>query len=111
MDRDVVTLEVKVQLSGSMPEAEERILAAWNEAGCLATGKALERFDADGSRLELGGVKWFSKGKLPKTYQTETWREEHPDYQKQYRQAHPETIERNGSTNGSAVRSAAPRNL
>jgi hypothetical protein len=70
MDRDVVTLEVKVQLSGSMLEAEENILAALNEAGCLATGKALERLDADGSRIELGGVQWFSKGKLPKTYQT-----------------------------------------
>jgi hypothetical protein len=53
-----------------MREAEERIGAALNEAGCLATGKALERWDADGSRIELGGVKWSSKGKLPKTYQT-----------------------------------------
>jgi hypothetical protein len=70
VEGEVVTLEVKVQLSGSMLEAEERILAALNEAGCLATGKALERFDTDGSRIELGGVKWFSKGKLPKTYQT-----------------------------------------
>jgi hypothetical protein len=61
MDRDVVTLEVKIKLSGSMLEAEERILEALNEAGCLATGKALERFDADGSRIELGGVKWSSK--------------------------------------------------
>jgi hypothetical protein len=70
VDGDVVTLEVKVKLSGSMLESEESILAALNEAGCLATGKALERFDADGSRIELGGVKWFSKGRLPKTYQT-----------------------------------------
>ena len=49
MDGDVITLEVKVKLSGSMLEAEESILAALNETGCLATGKALERFDADGS--------------------------------------------------------------
>lgn len=70
VDGDVVTLEVKVRLSNSMLEAEESILAALNEAGCLATGKALERFDADGSRIDMGGVKWFSKGKLPKTYQT-----------------------------------------
>jgi hypothetical protein len=40
VDGDVVTLEVKVKLSGSMLEAEESILAALNEAGCLATGKA-----------------------------------------------------------------------
>jgi hypothetical protein len=70
VEGEVVTLEVKIKLSGSMLGAEESILAALNEAGCLATGKALERFDADGSRLELGGVKWFSKGQLPKRYQT-----------------------------------------
>jgi hypothetical protein len=70
VDGDVVTLEVKVTLSGSMLDTEERIQSAVNAAGCLATGKALERFEADGSRLELGGVKWFTKGRLPKTYQT-----------------------------------------
>src|ERR1035438_10083404 len=62
VDRDGITLEVRVKFSGSMLEAEESILAALNETGCLATGKALERFDADGSRIEIGGVKWFSKG-------------------------------------------------
>ena len=36
MDGDVVTLEVKVKLSGSMLESEESILAALKEAGCLA---------------------------------------------------------------------------
>ena len=70
VDRDGITLEVRVKFSGSMLENEESILAALNETGCLATGKALERFDADGSRIEIGGVKWFSKGQLPKTYQT-----------------------------------------
>ena len=62
VDRDVVTLEVKVQLSGSMLEAEERILAVLNEAGCLATGKrwsALMRTDLASS---WGGVKWFPRG-------------------------------------------------
>jgi hypothetical protein len=49
VDGDEITLEVKVKLSGSMLESEESILAALKEAGCLATGKALERFDADGS--------------------------------------------------------------
>lgn len=49
---------------------EDGILASLNEAGCLATTKALERFDTDGSRIEIGGVKWSPKGKLPKYYQT-----------------------------------------
>jgi len=65
-----VTLEVKITLSGSMLEMEENVLAALNEAGVLATGEALGRFDADGDPVELGGDKWTSKGKLPKTYQT-----------------------------------------
>jgi hypothetical protein len=67
---DEVTLEVKFKLTSSMLETEENILTALNEAGCLGTGKALERFDTDGNRIEIGGVKWSSKGKLPKTYQT-----------------------------------------
>jgi hypothetical protein len=67
---DEVTLEVKFRLTSSMLETEENILAALNEGGCLGTAKALERFDTDGDRIEIGGVKWFSKGQLPKQYQT-----------------------------------------
>lgn len=70
VEGDILTLEVKVNLSGSMLEAEERILSALNAAGCVATGQALERFDTDGSHLVFGGMKLFSKGRLPKTYQT-----------------------------------------
>jgi len=70
IEGDVLTLEVKVCLSGSMLEAEEAILDALNAAGCVATERALERFDTDGSHLLFGGTKWFSKGQLPKTYQT-----------------------------------------
>ena len=66
----VITLEVKIDVSGSMLTAEEAILSGLNEAGCVATGEALKQFDADGSRITMGGVKWFSKGRLPKTYQT-----------------------------------------
>jgi len=65
-----VRLEVTFDLAGSMLEAENSILAALNEAGCLATGEALKGFDTDGSRWVLGGEKWFSKGQVPKIYQT-----------------------------------------
>ncbi len=68
VDGDEVTLEVKIRLSGTMLEAEESILAGLNEAGCVATGKASERFDTDGSRLAFGSVTWFSKGRLPILY-------------------------------------------
>lgn len=67
---DTVTYQVEVKLSGSMLEMEDSILDAVNEVGSLATKDALERFDTDGSRIEIGGEKWFSKGQLPKAYQT-----------------------------------------
>lgn len=69
---DEVTLQVTIKLSGSMLEMEDNILTALNEAGNLATGKALERFDADGDAIMFGGEKWTSKGRLPKTYQAVT---------------------------------------
>ncbi|MCI0565436.1 MAG: ISKra4 family transposase [Nitrososphaera sp.] len=70
LNGDEVTLEVKFRLTASMLETEENILAALNEAGCVGTEKALERFDTDGDGIEFGSVKWSSKGKLPKIYQT-----------------------------------------
>ena len=65
-----MTLEVTVQLSDSMLDSEQAILSSLNEAGSLATGEALKRFDTDGSQLEIGGEKWFSKGEVNKIYQT-----------------------------------------
>lgn len=67
---DRLTIQVEVTLGGSMLACEEAILGALNEAGSAATGEALQRFDTDGSRLELGGELWFSKGRQPKRYQT-----------------------------------------
>ena len=65
-----VTLEVTIALPSSMLESERSIQAALNEAGCLATGSALERFDTDGSPLVMGSSRWTRKGQEPKTYQT-----------------------------------------
>ena len=70
LDNDTVTIELKVKLGGSMLASEAAILNTLNEAGCIATKEALTRFDTDGSRIELGDDKWFSKGQLPKQYQT-----------------------------------------
>ena len=58
---DRLTLEVVFELGGSMLESEEAIQSVLNEAGTLATGEALRRFDTDGSRLVMGGQRWFSK--------------------------------------------------
>jgi hypothetical protein len=67
---DRIKIEVTVDLSGSMLEAEESILRAVNAVGNVATGEALKRFDAAGDPIVVGGAKWYSKGKLPKIYNT-----------------------------------------
>src|SRR2546423_573583 len=65
-----VKIEVTIDLSGSMLEAEESILHSVNAVGNLATQEALKRFDADGDAIMIGGEKWYSKGRLPKVYHT-----------------------------------------
>src|ERR1700692_1150134 len=65
-----VRIEVTIDLSGSMLEAEESILRGVNAVGDAATAEALKRFDADGDPIAIGEAKWYSKGKLPKTYNT-----------------------------------------
>jgi hypothetical protein len=70
MEKDVVTIQVKVDISGSMLDAEERIQMALNEAGVAMTKEALARFDTDGSPIMTGPIKWTSKGLVEKEYQT-----------------------------------------
>jgi hypothetical protein len=70
VEGDTVRMELNVKLSRSMLENEEATLNALNEAGCIATGEALKRFDTDGSAIGIGGMKWTSKGEEPKYYQT-----------------------------------------
>ena len=65
-----VIVQMRVPLNGSMQERERAIRQAVNEAGNLATQKALEGFDTDGGPIEVGGERWSSKGALPKAYQT-----------------------------------------
>ena len=67
---DQITLEVKFDISGSMLEREEKILLALNAAGNVVTREALNGFDADGQAIVMGGVKWHSKGKQSKVYNT-----------------------------------------
>ena len=52
-----LTLQIKVDLSGSMLEAEEKIQAICNAVGSVSTGKALEYFDTDGTPLKVGEKK------------------------------------------------------
>ncbi len=53
-----------------MLEGEGRIEQALNEAGTLATGELLKRFDTDGSPIQIGNTKLTSKGQVEKSYQT-----------------------------------------
>lgn len=64
------TIQVEIPYGSSMLHAEEAIQQRLNEAGTLATGEVLQRFDTDGSPITVGDTKLTSKGKLLKEYQT-----------------------------------------
>jgi hypothetical protein len=64
------TIQVEVPYGSSMLDAEEVLQQRLNEAGTLATAEVLQRFDADGSPIQVGDTKLTSKGKLLKEYQT-----------------------------------------
>lgn len=65
-----LTLQMNVELTGSLLEIENRILDACNEMGCLATEEALKFFDTDGSPIKLGETKLTSRCQSNKSYQT-----------------------------------------
>ena len=65
-----ITIQVKVNLKGSMLEIENSILDAVNETGQVATQAGLKRFDTDGSPLCIGDTRLTSKGLVNKTYET-----------------------------------------
>ena len=65
-----VIIEVKINIAGSMLEAENSIQDACNKVGCLATERALDCFDTDGSNIKTGNIKWTSKGQTEQKYQT-----------------------------------------
>jgi hypothetical protein len=65
-----VTVEVRVQLKGSLLEMEGAIQEATNGVGCCLSEEALKRFDADGSPIRLGEIRLTARGRDPKEYQT-----------------------------------------
>lgn len=56
-----LTLQVTVDISGSMLEAEEKIMTACNALGALSTEKALSQFDTDGTPIKMGEKKIYGK--------------------------------------------------
>ena len=69
-DDDSVTIHVTIPLNGPMLEAEEAIQDALNEVGVLAEKENLARFDTDGSPIQVGPVRFTSKGRSPEVYET-----------------------------------------
>lgn len=65
-----VTIELAIDIGGTMLQAEEAIQRGLNEAGVAATTAVLARFDADGEPTVMGGVKWTAKAPEAKYYQT-----------------------------------------
>ncbi len=65
-----ITVSVTFELTGSLLEMESSILDAVNEVGCVGTEEALKRFDSNGMPLMRDGIKWTSRNKDSKKYQT-----------------------------------------
>jgi len=65
-----VTVEVTVDLRGTLLEMEAAIQEASNAVGRCATEEALRRFDTDGSPICLGAMKLTARGRDPKDYQS-----------------------------------------
>jgi len=64
-----LTIQLTLQLTGSLLEMENTILDSCNEIGSLATTEALQKFDTDGSPIKLGDTKMTVRDKDNKTYQ------------------------------------------
>lgn len=60
-DGQKLTVQVTVDISGSMLEAEDKIMAACNALGSLSTKKTLDRFDTDGTPIKMGEKKIHGK--------------------------------------------------
>ena len=64
------TLQVEIPYNDSMLDFEEALQDRLNEAGVVATAEGLQQFDTDGSPITVGPVKFTSKGRIEKDYQT-----------------------------------------
>ena len=67
---DGLVLEVTIPFETTMLNGEQCIEQALNEAGSMASGELLKRFDTDGGAIQMGTTKLTSKGQFAKQYQT-----------------------------------------
>lgn len=75
-----IKIEIEIAIESSMLNAEEDIQKALNKAGKEATAYALAQHDTNGQPVKKGKEKYFSKGKIPKKYQTPYGEIELPRY-------------------------------
>lgn len=69
-DQEGFTIQLSFKYAKSMLEGEKEILKVVNNAGSMATGKILEKFDTDGTPIKKGNQTFTTKGKFEKNYQT-----------------------------------------
>jgi len=69
---DSITVSVTFKPGKTMLDCETQLQGALSEAGALATGQCLKRFDSDGAPIMVGGRNLTVKGggAMPKKYQT-----------------------------------------
>lgn len=65
-----VTVEVTVDLRGTLLEMEGAIQEASNAVGRCVTEEALTRFDTDGSPIRVGAMKLTARGRDPQDSQS-----------------------------------------
>jgi hypothetical protein len=64
------TIQIEVPYNDSMLDFEETLQHRLNDAGVVATAEGLKQFDTDGSPITVGPVKFTTKGRVEKDYQT-----------------------------------------
>src|SRR3954453_22287006 len=64
------TLQVEIPYSDSMLDFEETLQERLNDAGVVATAEGLQQFDTDGSPITVAPLKFTTKGRVEKDYQT-----------------------------------------
>jgi hypothetical protein len=69
-NENTAIIQITVPLGNQMLEGESLIQDALNEAGNIATGELLKKFDTNGAPIVIGNTVLTSKGKVTKQYQT-----------------------------------------
>jgi hypothetical protein len=70
IDSDTIEVTVRLRVTDSLLETEENLQDALNLAGIEALALAVPEFDADGSPIRAGSIRYTSKGRFGQEYET-----------------------------------------